>query len=158
MQRAPIVAGAALAAIATSAVLAVGAGGQEPPATGIPDFTVTTTIRDRDGFQIDNPPRRRESPGDVFGGYGRISGAKTGSLSFTCTATPRAVLCSGVSAFPDGEVHLSARFGNIDARVTTIAIVGGTGAYNGAKGTLTSRETSSRRGTTVSEDTYDFVP
>lgn len=158
MQRAHLLLAIVLAALGGAAVIAVSAGGQAPPPAGAPaDFVVTTTQRERDFTFIDNPPRRRESAGDVFMGTGTTRGAKRGSFEFTCTAVSRRVsLCDGTASFGDGEIHVSARVAG-EGRTIRAAIVGGTGAYNGAKGTLTSRTVSSRRGVDVSEDTYDFV-
>ena len=93
MHRVPRLAAVAVSAIAAAAILAVTAGGQTPSAAPA-DFTVTSTIRDRDSAFVNNPPRR-QSPGDVFLASGRITGAKRGAFDFTCTLTSRrASLCS----------------------------------------------------------------
>jgi hypothetical protein len=155
MKRAHLLIAVVLTALGGVAVLAVSAGGQAP--TGpLADFTVTTTQQDRDGHYVDNPPRRKESAGDVFTGTARITGAKSGSFEFTCTAvSSERSLCQGVASFSDGQIHLTARVG--EARTVRAAIVGGTGAYSGAKGTLTQTGVSSRKGVEVTEDAYDFV-
>jgi hypothetical protein len=156
MKRVHLLIAVVLAALGGAAVLAVSAGGQAPPATPA-DFTVTTTQRERDTTYIDNPPRRRESAGDMFLGTGRITGAKTGTLEFACTVVSRrASVCQGAASFSDGEVHVSARVAG-ESRTLRIAIVGGTGAYNGARGTLTSTTTSSNRQREIMTDAYDFV-
>ena len=155
MHRVPRLAAVAASAIVAAAILAVTAGGQTPsPAPA--DFTVTSTIRDRDSAFVNNPPRR-QSPGDVFLATGRITGAKRGTFDFTCTLTSRrASLCDAAATFSDGAIYLTARVAG-EGRVLRAAIVGGTGAYNGATGTLISTTVSSRGGVEVSEDVYDFA-
>jgi hypothetical protein len=150
------VAAVAASAIVAAAILAVTAGGQTPSAAPA-DFTVTSTIRDRDSAFVNNPPRR-QSAGDVFLATGRITGAKRGAFEFTCTlVSRRASLCSAAATFSDGSIYLTARIAG-EERVLRAAIVGGTGAYNGATGTLISTTTSTRGGREVSEDIYDFAP
>jgi hypothetical protein len=160
MQRVHVLAVSVLAGLASGAVLAVSAGGQEPPppaAAAPADFTVTTTMRERDTTFVDNPPRRRQNAGDVVAGTGRITGERTGTFDFACTAASRqAFLCMGSSSFPDGAIHLQARLRG-EPDTIAVAIVGGTGAFAGARGTLTSTTTSERGGVTVSRDVYDFV-
>jgi hypothetical protein len=90
---------------------------------------------------VDNPPKRSgdgpPSPGDAsIVGY-RVfdaSGAKRlGRAQFVCVATDRRgqhEQCTGTIALPGGQI---ATQGNAD----NVAIVGGTGAYAGARGTAT---------------------
>ena len=135
----------------------VSAGGQGTP-TGPPaDFTVTVTNPDSRRFSVDNPPRGRQSPGDTYGGRATISGAKTGVFDFLCVQVRRRALqCEGSSTFSDGVIYRRARIAG-DPDTLLIAIVGGTGAYNGAKGTITSVVQSVRGGREVTRETYDFV-
>ena len=155
MHRVPRLAAVAVSAVAAAAILAVTAGGQTPSAAPA-DFTVTSTIRDRDAAFVNNPPRR-QSPGDVFLASGRITGAKRGAFDFTCTLTSRrASLCTAAATFGDGSIYLAARIAG-EPRVLRAAIVGGTGAYHGATGTLISTTLSSRGGVDTSEDVYDFA-
>jgi hypothetical protein len=153
---------ALIAAVAAAAVLAISAGGKPRASQAPADFTVTTTFNDRNVRFVDNPPRRRESPGDVLILPGTFTGAKSGSLQVTCTVVNRprrnreTALCSGTAILADGQIALQ---GSIvgDPQAVTVAIVGGTGAYNGAKGTFSDRQTSETRRRTVSQTTFDFV-
>ena len=147
----------ALAALGAIGFGAVSAGGQGPPSGPPADFTVTTTMRESAGRFIDQPPRGRESPGDMFLGSGTSAGAKQGSFQFTCTAiTRRVALCQGAGSFADGVIHVQARVSG-EGRTVVAAITGGTGAYAGARGTFTSRTTRSTRRVEITQDTYDFV-
>lgn len=150
------------AAVAAGAVLALSAGGETRASQAPADFTVTTTFRDRDVSFVDNRPRRRESPGDVLLLPGTFTGAKSGSLLVSCTVVKRprrnreTSNCTGTVILADGQIAFQ---GSIvgDPDTVTLPIVGGTGAYNGARGTLTDKTTSDRGGRSVSQTTLDFV-
>jgi hypothetical protein len=157
MKRVHVLSGAALAVAATLAVLAVSAGGQGTPSSPTADFTVTVTNPDSRRFAVDNPPRGRHSPGDMGGGRATITGAKSGVFDFLCVQVRRRVLqCEGTSTFSDGVIYRRARIAG-DSDTLRIAIVGGTGAYNGAKGTIDSVRQPSQGGREVTRETYDFV-
>jgi hypothetical protein len=107
--------------------------------------TVTLHLVRKDvGFNfIDNPPRQGyNSPaliGDAFALTGDIfttSGARTGTFDATCMVTrggvnPRQV-CYGFYALKGGQLSGMARTN--DSNTTHVAIVGGTGAYEGVTG------------------------
>jgi Dirigent-like protein len=75
------------------------------------------------------------------------AGAKQGVARATCSITGRPgngqlpMVCSGVFALPDGDIAVLGRV--VSPGVNRLAVVGGTGAYAGARGTLTSTDTSS---------------
>jgi hypothetical protein len=144
---------AALAAIVGVTSLVGNSGAQAPaPPTG----TLELVSLDREvSFKfIDNPPRRRENAGDLFMISGRLrdsSDRPTGRFhaSFAETQTRQSV-AQGAGTFDvgDGQIVVA---GVVDDRgrndrTDTVAIVGGTGAYTAARGTLvvTERRRSSR--------------
>jgi hypothetical protein len=118
---------------------------------------------------IDNPPRSRGrtertttiSMGDVFVFTNPLingAGRRSGVLYATCVAARGGrfdrtfLLCHGVAKLQDGDIALevATRIGGF----ITGSIVGGTGAYNGARGTFTSREPEGR----PSVDTFQLLP
>ena len=68
----------------------------------------------------------------------------TGSRDFTKSA----LTCHGVTELPDGSLMMQAIVAP-DARVTTGAVTGGTGAYANARGVFTSSEDRSGSQTTL---------
>jgi len=116
---------------------------------------------------IDNPPRSKNprrprfSPGDSFVLTVPLAkgGRSRGSLRATCTIAAASkdqnrapALCYGVFALKEGQVHVVAALTNLDSRTTSGAVVGGTRAYAGARGTFAS--VSGREGTI---DTITFT-
>jgi dirigent-like protein len=100
----------------------------------------------RDAF-VDNPPRRRESAGDVFIVSGRVrdtAGRPVGRASAVFTQTSRSS-AQGAATFvlANGQIVVEGRLAGSGA--DTFAVVGGTGAYAGATGTA--RITEGRRRT-----------
>jgi hypothetical protein len=100
------------------------------------------------GFNfIDNPPQQGDNSPPLMGDQFAISadlqtksGSHVGTLEATCMVTrggerPRGT-CSGVFAFIGGQVALMALLPNTDT--TEIAVVGGTGAYEGVTGSAVS--------------------
>jgi hypothetical protein len=103
--------------------------------------------QDREGsFKfVDTPPRRRESAGDQFlitqrlrDTSNRRAGRVHASFAFT-PGKPAAAQGSGTFIFRDGQIVVT---GIVDeqGRTDTLAIVGGSGAYTGARGTLVTTE------------------
>ena len=128
-----ILTGGVSAALA-AALLAGGATAQTAPAT----LELHQLERDaRSGF-VDNPPRRRESRGDVFtvGGPVRDAGGRrVGNAQAVFTQTARRTAHGGGTfTLADGSIEISGRLGG--SGTDTLAIVGGTGAYAGATGTV----------------------
>jgi hypothetical protein len=113
-------------------------------ASGPPTGALQMVLRPRSFNVVDNPPKRSgdgpPSPGDAsIVGY-RVfdpSGAKRlGRAQFVCVATDRRgehEQCTGTIALPGGQL---ATQGDAD----NVAVVGGTGAYAGARGTATGQD------------------
>jgi hypothetical protein len=88
--------------------------------------------------------KQRPRQGDRLGFGGRISGDDTGVGRGMCTVIGRGVLCT---------LQLRLKHGNITAQGmlpqranrTPIAVTGGTGAYNGARGTALLTDVSATR-------------
>ena len=114
----------------------------QPPAP--PTGTLRMVLRPQSFNVVDNPPKRSSdgppSPGDAsITGY-RIfdasSAKRLGRAQFVCVTTDRRgqhEQCTGTIALPGGQL---ATQGNAD----NVAIVGGTGAYAGARGTATGHD------------------
>jgi hypothetical protein len=132
LTRTGIVAG--LAALASAAILATTGSAQAPAGTTL--HLVSKTARG--GFM---PKHFKE--GSRFGFVDRVSGDDTGSSRIVCTAIGEKALCTVQVQLSKGT--LSAQ-GIVPSRSrnTPVAIIGGTGAYNGARGTVFATDTSSR--------------
>jgi len=149
------------AAIAVAALVAVSSGGAQQP-----DARTITLIQPDDAGSfhfIDNPPRQgEEAPplaGDMFVGSSPLftkAGKRAGTLDFQCaviTGGERGrIHCTGVYSLAGGTIAAQVVFPGFRP-VTRIAITGGTGAYEGARGSIISRE---RRNETV--DTIRLLP
>jgi hypothetical protein len=94
---------------------------------------------------VDNPPRQTRrnqppSPGDFFEFSRKLydeSGASVGLILAHCIIAPGAGVnldCQGNAKLKDGRLAISAVAGS--SRTTVIAITGGTGAYEGASGSI----------------------
>jgi hypothetical protein len=157
MKRRRLVAGLLVSGVAAGGAFSVSAVGQGPSDGAPEDFTVTTTIRERNLFAVDNG-RRGPSRGDVFGGTGRITGDKSGRFEFHCTLITRTtVLCDGASRFRDGVIYRTARIAG-PTETLQIAITGGTGAYGGARGVIVSEAQGGMRSPGTTTDAYRFSP
>jgi hypothetical protein len=151
MKRLVVLAAAAVAAVAAIAVVTGTGGAQAPPGQTITVYEVNSASR---FALIDNPPRSRRpgasasvSPGDLL--TLRIplvdaSNQPAGTLHVLCGATApgRTVngatwQCSGTAALKGGELALSVAFKG-QASPLAIAVTGGTAAYEGARGSITS--------------------
>jgi hypothetical protein len=115
----------------------------------------TITLIERGGqfTNIDNAPKgnrvtRLISIGDLSAGTVRLvseSGKPAGVLQLVCVATVAGTdlssrfQCTGSVKLARGTIAVSAAAGlSSDASAKQIAVVGGTGAYEGARGTMTS--------------------
>ena len=130
----------AVAALATCAVLATSGSAQTQPTT----LHLISTPENGAGFFPKGAPR----PGDRLGFGSKIAGDDTGYGRGLCTVLGK----KGEGGLPCTMwVHLSrgslALQGLLPqtARKTPIAITGGTGAYNGARGTALVTDTSKTR-------------
>lgn len=145
MRSTTIIAGSTVAALATAGILAVSGSAEAP--TG-----QTIQLVEKSGIEkfVDTPPKAKRgfapSVGDQFlFSYPLVDSAnkRVGTLDARCGFTkgaskPRGV-CDGVFALPGGDLLFSTRLdptGNVKG-----AIVGGTAAYAGARGTFISVDT-----------------
>ena len=149
MKRVAVIIAAACAAIVSAAILVVSSDAQEP---GPPTGTLELVSLDRETRLtfVDNPPRRRERAGDLFvinSGLRDSSNRPTGRLhaAFAETQPPPRVVAPGNATFilRDGQIMVSGPIVNRGPRdrTDTLAVVGGTGAYTAARGTLVTTET-----------------
>jgi hypothetical protein len=168
MRPRPLIAAAVVAAaVTTASVLAAGGSAQAP---GSRTLVFNEGQRGSTFKFVDNPPRSRGrtertttiSMGDIFVFTNPLingAGQRSGVLYATCVAARGGrvdsafVLCHGVAKLRDGDIALEVATRISDSEVTG-SIIGGTGAYNGARGTFTSL-TGERRPTT---DTFELLP
>ena len=164
MQRTTIIAAAAIAALAGGGVLAVAGGAQTPGAQTVK--LVTKNFRFK---AIDAPPRERSREsigrGDSFVISAVVTdegGARKGSFDVTCSATQggrngRSV-CHGGYSLKEGALYLTTVFKNSDEGNASGAVIGGTRAYAGARGTFVSVDRPGERGGDPSDDTITLLP
>jgi hypothetical protein len=148
MERLALIITAACAAIVGVVALVGSSGAQQP---GPPTGTLELVSRDREirfAF-VDNPPRRRERAGDLFMINAQLrdgGNRRAGRLhaSFAETQPPPRVVAQGSATFilRNGQIMVSGPIvdrGRTD-RTDTFAVVGGSGAYTAARGTMVSTE------------------
>lgn len=82
------------------------------------------------GFRPDHPPQQ----GDRFGGGSKITGSDRGFNRTVCTVIGTNALCTIQLILSRGEISAQGLVPN-KTRHSPIAITGGTGVYNGARGT-----------------------
>jgi hypothetical protein len=124
--RLPLALAAAAAAIGTVAVLASAGSAQAPPTT----LHFVAKSQKAVGFFPNHRPRQ----GDRFGFGDTISGDDTGLDRGVCTLIGRKPLCTVQVQLSKGTVSVQG-FVAQRSHNTPLAITGGTGAYNGARGT-----------------------
>ena len=136
----------AVAAIATAAILASSGSAQDAPRT----LNVTETIQKGVGFFPKHAPRQ----GSRFGFGGRISGEESGFDRAVCTAignlrtrnrAAKVTLCTIEFELSKGSLSVQGMTPQ-RARDTPLSITGGTGAYDGARGTATVTDVSQTQG------------
>jgi hypothetical protein len=133
----------AVAACASAGVALADADGPATPASAPPSGELQIVLRPAAFHFADLPPKRSgdgpPSPGDASIITYRVadaSGAKLGRAQFVCVAVDRRgrhEQCSGTIALPDGQLATQGDAENV-------AIVGGSGAYAGARGTATGED------------------
>jgi hypothetical protein len=145
MKRLALVVTAALAAIAGLAAVG-GSSGAQPPAPPTGTLELLSLDRETRFKFVDTPPRRRQNAGDTILISGRLrdnSNTPSGQFYASFATTPsRGLVSQGSGTFRlrNGQIVAA---GTIDdaGRTDTLAIVGGTGAFTGARGTLVITET-----------------
>jgi hypothetical protein len=95
-----------------------------------------------------NPHNPAGTPGDQFvisNPLASNAGRHLGTLRAICTVTNTvkqlfnaAVICTGAFSFKEGQISVVVTANSISRSTTTGAVVGGTGAYVGARGTFKS--------------------
>ena len=167
MNRTTAVGLTAAAVLASGGVLAASGGAQSTEGQTIKLVTKNFHY----GF-VDNPPKIRgrtgtPGPGDVIALTGIATdpgGKRLGSLDAAVTVTKggRSGWAVGMGAYKlaDGEIHLMIRTSTREAEQTTESgsVVGGTGAYAGARGTFTSVDRKGTAGGDPSDDTITLLP
>jgi hypothetical protein len=147
MKRKSFVLAVLAAAVSAASVAAVSfaAGG----GTSRKSITLHLIEKDQGFHYVDNPPvstpqEQQSSQGDEFVFAANLfttAGKRAGSLDAYCVVTRGgsrdSTVCSGTFALAGGQLQgMVAQRG--DSNVIRIAIVGGTGAYEGAKGSIVS--------------------
>jgi hypothetical protein len=161
MRRLAILVTAAVAATVIAGILSTSGGAQQP---GERTFKL---IEEEGTFKfVDNPPKARNprnptfSIGDAFVFTSPLrseTNSPMGAVHVFCAVTRggnfsrAASQCNGTYALRDGTLAASAVLKGDDA---SIAIVGGTGAYEGARGSVTDRDLPRDR----TEDTVHLLP
>jgi|GEM_PF-5508256 len=121
--------------LATAAILAASGSAQDPPRS----LTLTETVQKQIGFFPKHAPRQ----GTRFGFGGKISGDDTGFDRGVCTAignlrtrnpAAKVTLCTLQLELSHGSLSLQGMTPQ-RSHNTSIAITGGTGTYDGARGT-----------------------
>jgi hypothetical protein len=144
---------AVVAAVAVAAAVATSRGN----AQGGGVRTITLIEREGSFHFVDNPPRQGVNvaplAGDEFVGSTPLftrAGRRAGTLDFHCvlvTGGERGrTHCTGTYSLAGGAIAAQAVFRGFESP-PTIAITGGTGAYEGARGSISSRD---RRNVTIS--------
>jgi hypothetical protein len=97
-------------------------------------------------------------PGDqlVFTESLTRNGASYGHDAIHCVIVTAAdAICVGAFELPGGQLTIAGNAGNVNSNhSTTVAVTGGTGRYQGARGQLTVKH----RSDTVSVDTFQLIP
>ena len=162
MQRSAVLTVAVLAALATGGALAVSGGAQESGGR-----TIEFVTRDGEFKFIDVAPRARSEEdaraGDGFALSSRLftkAGKRAGSLDATCSFTKGGKdmrgHCEGVYALADGDIYVAARVSS--SSDVAGAVVGGTRAYAGARGTFVSKDPPGTKDGDPNFDTVTLLP
>ena len=163
MKRTAVLATTAVGALATAAVLAVSGAADSPGGSTIKVVSKNCRFK-----LVDNAPKitkRDQNPGagDGFGIACRVeneAGVLQGTLDATGTITRGGKSftgpAEGIYKLGDGEIYLMARLNS--SNDTSGVVVGGNGAYTGARGTFTSIDRPGTKGGDPSDDTITLLP
>ena len=164
MQRAAVMFGAAVAALATVGVLAVSGGAQAPGGQ-----TINLVTKNFEFKAIDAPPLERDP--DSIGRGDRFvleavvtdtAGTRRGNFDVVCAATRGGrkgrLVCQGAYSLKEGALHLTTVFKSTGDGNVSGAIIGGTRGYAGARGTFTSIDRPGEKGGDPSDDTVTLLP
>jgi hypothetical protein len=163
MRRTTVIAGSVVAALGIGAVAAVSGGAQAPQGQ-----TLTFVSKGGSFKFVDAPPKARSeedaSSGDAFlisVGLYNASNKRVGTLDARCTFTKGGKnlrgICDGIYAIgKTDELHVIARLSADDD--VSGSVVGGTGAYAGARGTFTSIDRPGEANGDPSDETITLLP
>ncbi len=127
--RIPIAVTAGVAAIATTAVIATAGSAQGPAPTSL---HLVAKSQNTVGFF----PTHRPRPGDRLGFGDKVTGDDTGYDREVCTIFARnQAMCTVILNLSKGTLNVEGLVPQ-HANKTPFAVTGGTGVYNGARGTL----------------------
>jgi hypothetical protein len=140
----------ALAGAAAIATLAAGAaaftsGSAAHPVTG--QARILHLVERGGGLKfVDNPPKAKHpydfSAGDIVIVSRDLydpTGSRAGTLRLVCVATDQTTeQCNGTETLTAGTLEVAGI--SAPAPSTTVAVIGGTGAYNGVRGTSSSQD------------------
>ena len=164
MQRAAVICGAVVAALATVGILAV-SGGAEAPA----EQTINLVTKNFEQKVIDAPPVERNPEsigrGDRFVLEADVvdaAGTRRGNFDVVCTATRGGskgrLVCEGAYSLKEGALFVTTVFKNKGTGDVGGAVIGGTRAYAGARGTFTTIDRPGDQGGDPSDDTITLLP
>jgi hypothetical protein len=163
MKRLSLIIAALLAAITTAVVLAGSGSAQQPG-----EQTLRFVERASTEHVVDNPPRgtrrnRRISAGDFSVStapvFDEANTTRLGTSHTLCVATRGGTLarvtfqCTGTAVLRQGT--LAVNFGGRPGEEVTVAITGGTGAFEGRTGSAVTRD---RPNSNLSDVTVHLVP
>ena len=153
MTRRTATAGFALAAATAAAGAAVAGGNDATGAQPARSLDLVLRLPEAQVTQVDAPPPHsdanpEDSPGDAVVLHAPVrkpGGAKAGQIDAVFTATAGGDREQIVGTFTLGRNQIAVQGIDGAAPVDRVAIVGGTGRFAGARGTLTAREMGAQR-------------
>jgi hypothetical protein len=153
-----------LAAAVVACVLGgvvVAATAQSGPPTGTLEFDLRFANKDG-GFNAVNPKAKRPRAGDVFTIHGQaLQGGKVvGTVQAVQTVTnPQGIVSvlHGIVRLPQGDL-VAEGITRDTKKPLTYAIVGGTGVFAGARGTVLETIVSSTRRGNLNHEVVSFIP
>ena len=136
---------AAVAALGVAALIPSVGQSQAPRTITLDSHTKSVKV-------VDLPPRGKSSAGDLVMAISTLrnsEGARVGTEYIDCNLTGRArtfesanYSCTSTQKLRDGTITFAGNL-RLAAREITVAVTGGTGAYDGASGNLVSTSTGS---------------
>jgi hypothetical protein len=168
MRRAALIVTVGLVAVATAAAIAVSGEAQSSGGR-----TINLVLKNCRFTVLDSPPKvhaRSPGNGDLGAGdqfalgcpvFDQAGTTRNGSLNSSCFitrgGTARGGICHAVYGLSDGDIYVQARIGHATNRLAG-AVVGGTRAYNGARGSFTSTDRPGTKGGDPGDDVIELLP
>jgi hypothetical protein len=122
--------------------------------------TFTVIEKDTDFHFVDNPPMHQPNLGDAFAVNGVLmrNGNKAGIADIVCTLThvkPQRAECIATFTLKnEGEINVQTSFVNSSSEHFNVAVTGGTGIYQNARGYVEIDQMQNNR----SRDTFHLLP